>query len=259
MLDEKRAAIGAKQIEYLQKWKDGDQAAGHYFCLAYRGVVLKWVGRAIAMAPHVDRADLEAAGNIGILLGLNRFDPAKSPALAVCLEHSIRGEVMHYAHKNRSSVFSVKDSRAERRVLYGVGRLVAEAEANGATTSQAIDIAAVALGVSSEDVSRGRGMHTAESVEVDWVESECDGGHAAVERVSTLAAMQGLFAAAGLTAGEEAVLRYRFTDDEYPPSFEHFAQEWGVSREAARQWQKHALNKLRLAAESQGLEFADLV
>lgn len=264
----------AEETRLVRDWQERrDQRALRQLTGSHLRLVVKMASRLRGYGMPFD--ELVAAGNVGLVVAADKFDPALGNRFSTYASWWIRSSMQDYVVRNWSLVKAT--TTGDRRQLFfnlrrmkrdlgetGFGDMAPETVADiaGALGTSEADVVEMNRYLSGTDLSLNAPVGEDRSDEwCDLLEDEAQDQESAVIEADEMSKRRALMAAAmeDLNARERRILTERRLRDE-PLTLEDLSQEYGISRERVRQievraWEKLQKSVLR-AAKSAGLPHA---
>ncbi|MGO8970135.1 MAG: RNA polymerase factor sigma-32 [Myxococcaceae bacterium] len=245
-----------EERELGRRYRAGDQKAGQTLVASNLRFAIK-VARSYR-SPGLPMSDLIQEASLGLMKGVERFDPERGIRLISFAVWWIRAQLQSYVLRNWSLV-KVGTTQAQRRVFFGLGKAMREAkvqEGDGEAQTLALarllqvdpaelaetrqrmasrDISLDAPATESSSTPRGAGLASDSprpdelAAESEWVAQV----RRAVDRALRV-----------LDPRERFIAERRLLHDD-PPTLASLAAHFGFSRERARQLELRAQAKLR--------------
>jgi RNA polymerase sigma-32 factor len=255
----------AEEAEYARRWREhGDREAAYRLVTSHLRLAAKIAMRHRGYGLPI--ADLISEANVGLMVAVRRFDPGKGFRLATYAVWWIKATVQEYVLKSWSLV-RLGTTPAQKKLFFNLRKLKARLGAceDGHLTSSQADEIAAHLSVERRDVYEMNGRMRGDlSLNVPVTD---DGSPE--EMVDLLADSSGnpetLLAdvqererrrralgrgLANLPDREQRIVVARFMAED-AKTLDELAAEFGISRERIRQLEKRALEKLRMAMNSE--------
>ncbi|RKT35305.1 RNA polymerase sigma factor (sigma-70 family) [Roseovarius halotolerans] len=253
-----------RQLALWKKWRETGCRRSHAeLAESLEGLVVK-IASKYRNGPF-SMSDLKSEGRVGMLEGLERFDPDVECGSipAICSYRIVRrlDEYMHSAN----SILYVPKSRKEKQMRFHLSSKKQKYESEGWSPSMALDLAARDIGVTPSHAAEALSIRNC--VPFDVQDSEDDENfrqfedktvgsiEQEVDKPRVLSALKS--AMSGLDARERHVISTRLTDP--PRSFDELAEEFNVSRTRVTQIHREAMRHIRFELEQKGLELGDLI
>lgn len=242
---------------------DGDLAARNKLVHSHMRLVRK-IAAGFAHYGH-SMKEIVSAGNVGLLEGAERFDPAMDNRFSTYVTWWIRAEIMDYVLKNASSV-KMPSTKDIKSLFYKGKKALAEFEALGLSKSEVMQRMSERFHLPAEEIENlmiaqkpGTSLSTPVSEREDnsgefgdFLEDvslsqeevlvQADEHDHNVRRLNDAIAL--------LNEREGVVFRARrLTDD--PPTLEALAERYSVSKERIRQIEVRAFEKVKTALMAQ--------
>jgi RNA polymerase sigma-32 factor len=212
--------------------------------------------------------DLIAEGNVGLMRAVAKFDPDRGVRLTSYAAWWIRAMILRSLVDNRRLV-RVGTTRAQRRILFRLQKERRALEQLGIDPQP--EALAARLGVAAHDVAELEQHIRWPEVRLDETPpSHGDGEQPRVERLLApedgrpdalveRGELRAVVRAAvadferQLDARDRILFRTRWLDDEEQPSLQAVGDQFGVSRERARQLERRVLERFRTFLEERSL------
>jgi RNA polymerase sigma-32 factor len=251
-----RLLTSEEERELGRRYRAGDQAAGQTLVASNLRFAIK-VARSYR-APGLPMTDLIQEASLGLMKGVERFDPERGIRLISFAVWWIRAQLQSYVLRNWSLV-KVGTTQAQRRVFFGLSKALRAAQAEDSDPETQTAALAKLLQVDPEELAETRQRMVSRDVSLDApavegspmprgatfaskapqpdelvAEREWLGQlHTAVDRALRV-----------LDPRERFIAERRLLRDD-PPTLVSLAQQFGFSRERARQLELRAQAKLR--------------
>ncbi|MGO9832408.1 MAG: RNA polymerase factor sigma-32 [Myxococcaceae bacterium] len=244
-----------EERELGRRYRAGDQRAGQTLVASNLRFAIK-VARSYR-SPGLPMSDLIQEASLGLMKGVERFDPERGIRLISFAVWWIRAQLQSYVLRNWSLV-KVGTTQAQRRVFFGLGKAARDAKVQGDGEAQTLalarllqvdpaELAETRQRMASRDLSldapvtegsttpRGAGL-ASDGPRPDELAAENEWGaqvRRAVDRALRV-----------LDPRERFIAERRLLRDD-PPTLASLAAQFGFSRERARQLELRAQAKLR--------------
>lgn len=242
--------------------QQGDGRARRELVNAMEGLVVMFATKARAWSGGaIAHEDLKAAAWVAVFESVERFDPDRPGAdFGGMCGFWILNKLETYAREQSSTVRAGRGRRI-KRATQRIHRLVAEGEARGLSTEQALRETAMQLDVSHEEAAQilhGRhtvalGASTDDGAEFELVDDAPPAVQAIAEADAARVVREVL---ACLCEEDRALIQERVFDG---LTYEQMASTRALSRERIRQKSDRALARFRAEIDRRGLDFSDLV
>jgi RNA polymerase sigma-32 factor len=251
-----RLLTSEEERELGRRYRAGDQAAGQTLVASNLRFAIK-VARSYR-APGLPMSDLIQEASLGLMKGVERFDPERGIRLISFAVWWIRAQLQSYVLRNWSLV-KVGTTQAQRRVFFGLSKAIREAQAQDADPEAQTAALANLLQVDPAELAETRQRMMSRDVSMDAPAIEGSPTPRGAAFASTTPHPEELVAerewvAQVRTAVDKALRvldpRERFIAErrllrEDPPTLVSLAAQFGFSRERARQLELRAQAKLR--------------
>ena len=251
-----RLLSAEEERELGRRYRAGDQAAGQALVASNLRFAIK-VARSYR-SPGLRMSDLIQEASLGLMKGVERFDPERGIRLISFAVWWIRAQLQSYVLRNWSLV-KVGTTQAQRRIFFGLNKAARQAKVpEGDSEAQTLALAKL-LQVDPAELVETRQRMLSRDVSLDGPASE----NSPTPRWATFAtdgplpdelAAQSEWVALVRAAVERALRvldpRERFIAErrllgDDPPTLVSLAAHFGFSRERARQLELRAQAKLR--------------
>jgi len=245
-----------EERELGRRYRAGDQKAGQILVASNLRFAIK-VARSYR-SPGLPMSDLIQEASLGLMKGVERFDPERGIRLISFAVWWIRAQLQSYVLRNWSLV-KVGTTQAQRRVFFGLGKAAREAKVQeGDGEAQTLALARL-LQVDPAELAETRQRMTSRDVSLDAPATDSSstprGAALASDapRPDELAAENEWVAQVRravdralrvLDPRERFIAERRLLRDD-PPTLASLAVHFGFSRERARQLELRAQAKLR--------------
>jgi RNA polymerase sigma-32 factor len=251
-----RLLTSEEERELGRRYRAGDQAAGQTLVASNLRFAIK-VARSYR-APGLPMSDLIQEASLGLMKGVERFDPERGIRLISFAVWWIRAQLQSYVLRNWSLV-KVGTTQAQRRVFFGLSKAIREAQAQDADPEEQTAALAKLLQVDPAELAETRQRMMSRDVSMDAPAIEGSPTPRGATFASKAPQPDELVAehewvAQVRTAVDKALRvldpRERFIAErrllrEDPPTLVSLAAQFGFSRERARQLELRAQAKLR--------------
>ena len=240
----------------VRHMRDGDMASAHRLICANLRFVVKVANEYRGYGLRL--LDLVQEGNVGLMMAVKKFDPARGTRLITYAVWWIRAYIQSYIMRNWSLV-KIGTTQMQKKLFFKVAQ-TRNALLNHAGTEDLGEIARE-LDVNEEvvsEMSQRMGRRDA-SLDVELTEGE---GYTLLHTLPDRADNQETLLLANeerrlnkertqtalsiLNPRERHIVRQRILADS-PSTLQDIADEYGISRERVRQIEQNALQKLRKA------------
>lgn len=213
--------------------------------------------------------DLVQEGNVGLVEALGKFEPERG-AFSFCAMYWIRARIQKRVMDDFRMV-KIGATQTQRRIFSNLGKTEKELRAQGVKPD--VKTLAGRLNVKESEVEemRPRLLHPDLSLDAprgesaeSWEDVLLDDGQSVEDKVADLqlrARVQGMFDAVLEEMNDErarVILYERLFADE-PRTLDSLGEEFGVSRERARQIEAKALNRMRRWIEKNMPDIVDFL
>ena len=251
-----RLLTSEEERELGRRYRAGDQAAGQTLVASNLRFAIK-VARSYR-APGLSMTDLIQEASLGLMKGVERFDPERGIRLISFAVWWIRAQLQSYVLRNWSLV-KVGTTQAQRRVFFGLSKALRRAQAeDGDPQAQTLALAKL-LQVDPIELAETRQRMLSRDVSLDApaVEGSPTPRGAAfasktplpdeivAEREWVAQVRSAVDRALRVLDPRERFIAERRLLREDPPTLVSLAAQFGFSRERARQLELRAQAKLR--------------
>jgi len=208
-----------------------------------------------------DFEELTSIGFIGLLRGLNKFDPDKadSASFGTYTQYWVRAEIIEFVLKNRTTVRTVS-SAEHKKCFFGLSKFKRKYNINSLSPEH-IALAAKEIGLTENQIIDGEarfGRNIIVSTDVPLsVDESITVGSLMIDQTDsveiTLADQQEFDqkmmwineALDNLGERDRDIVRSRHLNEDGPVQFEVLGNKWGVSKQRIQQLELKALDKIR--------------
>ncbi len=251
-----RLLTAEEERELGRRYRAGDQKAGQTLVASNLRFAIK-VARSYR-SPGLPMSDLIQEASLGLMKGVERFDPERGIRLISFAVWWIRAQLQSYVLRNWSLV-KVGTTQAQRRVFFGLGKAARELKLpQGDDEAQTLALAKL-LQVDPKELAETRQRMLARDLSLDAPASESSptprgAAFASEGPAPDEVAAQSEWGAIVRNAVDRALRvldpRERFIAErrllrDDPPTLVSLAAHFGFSRERARQLELRAQTKLR--------------
>jgi len=218
-------------------------------------------------ASRVALLDLIQEGNVGLIHAVRKFDPEKNIRLASYAQWWIRAYILKYLMDNHKLV-KVGTTQAQRKLFYNLKKESDKLARQGITPTP--QLLARSLGVRETDVIEMTARLSGRESSLDAPLNEGEGGS-----LADLIPAEGPAVDDQLAAAEESAILRRYLDDfsatlkgrdvaiwerrivaESPDTLQSIGEQFGVSRERARQLEARIKSRLTRYLDERGANVA---
>jgi RNA polymerase sigma-32 factor len=251
-----RLLTSEEERELGRRYRAGDQAAGQTLVASNLRFAIK-VARSYR-APGLPMTDLIQEASLGLMKGVERFDPERGIRLISFAVWWIRAQLQSYVLRNWSLV-KVGTTQAQRRVFFGLSKAVREAQVqDGDPESQTLALAKL-LQVDPMELAETRQRMMSRDISLDapavdgsptprgaaFASKSPQPDELAAEREWVGQVRTAVDRALRVLDPRERFIAERRLLRDDPPTLVSLAEHFGFSRERARQLELRAQAKLR--------------
>lgn len=253
-----RLLTAEEERELGRRYRGGDHRAGRTLVESNLRFAIK-VAKAYR-APGMPMTDLVQEASLGLMQAVERFDPERGSRLISFAVWWIRAQLQAYVLRSWSLV-KMGTTQAQRRVFFGLSRAIRRIDAhNNDREHQALALSR-ALGVEPAELEETRLRMTSRDASLDapahpGADTTTGEDLASTDPLPDELVAQGEWhrqlalavqhALRSLDARERFIAERRLLEDD-PPTLAILAEQFGFSRERARQLELRAKAKLRVA------------
>jgi RNA polymerase sigma-32 factor len=245
-----------EERELGRRYRAGDQVAGKTLVAANLRFAIK-VARSYR-APGLPMTDLIQEASLGLMKGVERFDPERGIRLISFAVWWIRAQLQSFVLRNWSLV-KVGTTQAQRRVFFGLSKALRESQAQDGDPDAQTEELAKLLQVDPAELAETRQRMVSRDVSLDAPANDSSPTPRGAAFASTAPQPDELVAerewVAQVRSAVDKALRVldprerfiaerRLLHDD-PPTLVSLATQFGFSRERARQLELRAQAKLR--------------
>ena len=250
-----------EEAELARRWRDNeDRDALRQLVGSHVRLVVKIASSFNGYGMPLD--DLVAAGNLGLMQGVAKFDPDRGFRLSTYVSWWIRAAIQEHILRNWSLVRATKTA-SRKKLFFNLRKIKARLNEieGGDLSPESISLIAKELGVAKDDVERMNDHLRVKDAslnaprgpmsEGDWLETLMDDSPNQEDRIvesDELRKRRALLKRAWneLNDRERHILSERKLKDE-PVTLEVLSEKYGISRERVRQIEVRAFEKLKAA------------
>jgi len=250
-----------EEVKLAQRWRDNqDQDALNLLVGSHIRLVVKIASGFRGYGMPLD--DLVAAGNLGLMQGVMKFDPERGFRLSTYVMWWIRAAVQEHVLRNWSLVRATKNA-SRKKLFFNLRKIKARLDQidGGDLPPEAVTQIAQELSVGESDVVDMNGHLSGSDASLnvspgpmstsEWIETLTDDSadqEKLVLEADELRKRRALMMKAlkNLDDRERHILSERKLTEE-PVTLEVLSKEYGISRERVRQIEVRALKKLKAA------------
>jgi len=226
----------AREAEYIERYKAGDQRAGEALLKMHEGLIFKYARRYYGKG--VDADDLLQEAKLGFLHGVTKFETGHNCGLTTYGLQWARSRAARYLAENQSDIRVPVYQQHASKIGNSFARHAQNALRLRRLDAPIGDEDGATFGDMTADPNAGPDARVEDAL--------VEAGHAEL--------LEKLFST--LTDQERTIIQRRLRTDE-TETLKEVGDSYGLSRERIRQVQERALEKLRYALEDAGVKTLD--